>query len=49
VLFSPDEQGRQALIASLAHRGFVAVPLSFEPGIRAEAAAPALLRGWLEA
>jgi len=49
VLFSPDEDARRALLAALGHRGFVAVPLSIEPGVRAESAAPADLRAWLAA
>ena len=40
VLFSPDEDARAALLAALGHRGFVAVPLSLEPGVRAESSAP---------
>ncbi len=49
VLFSPDEDTRRALLAALGHRGFVAVPLSIEPGVRAEVSAPAELRAWLTA
>jgi phosphomevalonate kinase len=49
VLFSPDEDARRAMLAALGHRGFVALPLSIEPGVRAESAAPAELRAWLEA
>ena len=41
VLFSPDEDSRRALLAALGHRGFVAVPLSVEPGVRAEDLRPA--------
>jgi len=47
VLFSPDEDARRALLAALAHRGFVAVPLSLEPGVRAESSTPPELRAWL--
>jgi len=49
VLFSPDEDARRALLAALRHRGFVALPLSVEPGVRAETSAPVELRSWLEA
>jgi phosphomevalonate kinase len=49
VLFSPDEDARSALLAALEHRGFVAVPLSVEPGVRAESSAPPELRAWLSA
>ena len=49
VLFSPDEESRRALLAALGHRGFVAVPLPFEGGVRAESAAPPELRAWLTA
>ena len=49
VLFSPDEDARRALLAALAHRGFVAVPLTIEPGVRAESSAPPELRAWLTA
>jgi phosphomevalonate kinase len=49
VLFSPDEDARRALLAALEHRGFVAVPLSLEPGVRAESSAPPELRAWLTA
>jgi phosphomevalonate kinase len=49
VMFSPDEEARRALLSSLAHRGFVAVALSIEPGVSAEAESPAQLRGWLAA
>jgi phosphomevalonate kinase len=49
VLFSPDEDARRALLAALGHRGFVAVPLSFEPGVRAESSVPDELRAWLSA
>lgn len=49
VLFSPDEDSRRALLAALGHRGFVAVPLSVEPGVRAETFAPPELRSWLTA
>src|SRR5262249_21487413 len=47
VLFAPDEEARGALLASLAHRGFVAVPLTLEPGLHAEGSAPAELRAWM--
>lgn len=47
VLFSPDEEARAALLAALAHRGFVAVPLAVEPGVRPETFAPPELRSWL--
>ena len=47
VLLSPDEAARTALLAALGHRGFVAVPLSFEPGVRSESSAPPELRAWL--
>ena len=47
MLFAPDEETRSALLASLAHRGFVAVPLTLEPGLRAELDAPPELRRWL--
>jgi phosphomevalonate kinase len=49
VLFSPDEDARRALLAALGHRGFVAVPLSLESGVRAESAVPDELRAWLTA
>jgi phosphomevalonate kinase len=49
VMFSPDEEARRALLSSLAHRGFVAVALSIEPGVSAEAESPAQLRAWLAA
>ena len=49
VLFSPDEESRRALLAALGHRGFVAVPLSVEAGVRAESSAPPKLRAWLTA
>jgi phosphomevalonate kinase len=49
VLFSPDEDARRALLAVLAHRGFVAVPLAIEPGVRAESSVPPELRAWLVA
>jgi len=49
VLFSPDEQSRTALLAALGHRGFTAVPLSIEPGVRAESSTPPELRAWLTA
>ncbi|HEY1416460.1 MAG TPA: phosphomevalonate kinase [Myxococcaceae bacterium] len=49
VLFSPDEESRRALLAALGHRGFVAVPLPLEGGVRAESAAPPELRAWLTA
>jgi hypothetical protein len=49
VLFSPDEDARRALLAALGHRGFVAVPLSFEHGVRAEISTPSELRAWLTA
>jgi len=49
VLFSPDEEARRALLEALGRRGLVAVPLSIEPGVRAEAAAPSELRAWLDA
>jgi len=49
VLFSPDEDARRALLAALGHRGFVAVPLSLEPGVRAESSTPHELRAWLTA
>jgi len=49
VLFSPDEDARRALLAALGHRGFVAVPLSIEPGVRAESSVPDELRAWLSA
>jgi phosphomevalonate kinase len=49
VLFSPDEDARRALLAALGHRGFVAVPLSLEPGVRAESSTPPELRAWLGA
>jgi phosphomevalonate kinase len=49
VLFSPDEKARATLLGALSHRGFVAVPLSIEPGVRAEASAPGELRAWLDA
>ena len=47
VLFSPDEPTRTALLAALGHRGFTAVPLPIEPGVRAESSPPAELRAWL--
>jgi len=47
VLFSPDEGARAALLAALGHRGFVALPLTLEPGVRSEASIPAELRAWL--
>ena len=47
VVFAPDEAARSALIASLAYRGFVAVPLTFERGLHAELDAPPELRRWL--
>jgi hypothetical protein len=31
----------------LTHRGFVAVPLTVEPGLHAEVSPPAQLRAWL--
>ena len=49
VLFSPDEGSRSALLSALGHRGFVAVPLSVESGVRAESSTPAELRAWLTA
>jgi phosphomevalonate kinase len=49
VLFSPDEDRQRSLLDSLTHRGFVALPLSLEPGVRAEANPPGLLRAWLDA
>ena len=49
VLFSPDEDARSALLAALGHRGFVAVPLSVELGVRAESSTPPELRAWLTA
>jgi phosphomevalonate kinase len=49
VMFSTDENRQRSLLDSLTHRGFVALPLGLEPGVRAEAEAPALLRAWLEA
>jgi len=49
VLFSPDDHARRALLSSLGHRGFVALPLSFEPGVKAEVNAPEPLRAWLDA
>ena len=47
VLFSPDEDARRALLAALRHRGFVAVPLSIEAGVRTESEVPPELRAWL--
>ena len=47
VLFAPDEEARSALIASLTLRGFVAVPLTLERGLRAELDPPPQLRAWL--
>ena len=47
VLFAPDDSARAALSASLTHRGFVAVPLTLEPGLRAELDAPPELQRWL--
>jgi phosphomevalonate kinase len=47
VLFAPDEAARGALLASLAHRDFVAVPLTLEPGLRAELDPRPELRRWL--
>jgi phosphomevalonate kinase len=49
VLFSPDEHRQRSLVDSLTHRGFVAVPLGLEPGVRAEPETLALLRAWLDA
>ena len=49
VLFSPEEEARRSLLAALGHRGFVAVPLPIEPGVRAESAVPPELRAWLDA
>jgi len=47
VLFAPDEAARSTLFASLTHRGFFAVPLTLEPGLRAELDPPPELRRWL--
>jgi phosphomevalonate kinase len=47
VLFAPDEDARTALLASLAHRGLLAVPLTLERGLHAEVSSPAELRAWL--
>lgn len=49
VLFSPDEEARRALLAALENRGMLAVPLTFEPGVRAESTTPEDLRRWLSA
>ena len=49
VLLSPNEAARAALLAALGHRGFVAVPLLVEPGVRAESSVPPELASWLQA
>jgi phosphomevalonate kinase len=49
VLFSPDQDRQRSLLDSLTQRGFVAVPLRLEPGVKAEVEAPPLLRAWLDA
>jgi hypothetical protein len=37
------------LLDTLTHRGFVTLPLRLEPGVRAEAETPPVLRAWLDA
>jgi hypothetical protein len=47
VLFAPDEGARAAMLEGLSGRGFFAVPLAVEPGLRGEAAPASSLLAWL--
>jgi phosphomevalonate kinase len=47
VLFAPDDGARAELLAALGARGFLALPLELEPGLRTEPVLPAALSGWL--
>ncbi|HLL54594.1 MAG TPA: phosphomevalonate kinase, partial [Myxococcaceae bacterium] len=47
VLFVPDEAARTELLAALGARGFLALALQLEPGLRGEPAVSEALAGWL--
>ncbi len=47
ILFAPDEGARAALLESLVERGFHAIPLVLETGLRGEPKGDPLLLGWL--
>jgi phosphomevalonate kinase len=47
LLFSPDPEAQRSLIDGLTLRGFLALPLALEPGLRGEAMADPQLAGWL--
>jgi phosphomevalonate kinase len=49
ILFAPDPERRSALLEGLAARGFYAVPLQPEPGLRGETQPDPLLERWLDA
>jgi phosphomevalonate kinase len=48
ILFAPDEERREALLEGLRSRGFHALPLTVEPGLRGETQVDATLERWLE-
>jgi phosphomevalonate kinase len=47
VLFVPDEGARTELLEALKARGFLALPLQLEPGLRSEPSLSESLAGWL--
>jgi phosphomevalonate kinase len=48
VLFAPDEATRAALLEGLGSRGFFALPLTLEPGLRGETSRDENLARWLQ-
>jgi len=47
ILFAPDDAARVELLEGLKARGFLAIPLEVEPGLRGEATVSETIRGWL--
>jgi phosphomevalonate kinase len=47
VIFCPDDERRAALLAAYKSRGFLALPLSLEPGLRGEASPHPRLSEWM--
>lgn len=47
VLFAPDEGAQKELVEGLKARGFLALPLEVEPGLRGEPTVADAIKGWL--
>ena len=47
VLFAPDDAVRAELLEGLKTRGFLALPLEIEPGLRGEPAIAESIKGWI--